>query len=390
MKITITMGFFLPVPPLRGGATEKIWYRFAQEFAEAGHDVTLISRQWPGLPNHEQEGRISHVRLPGRNHTRRLPMNLALDFLWSLRLLRVAPHADVIVSNNVALPVLAPRLRPNAGKFAVVLGRMPKGQTRFYNGVDRVLATSSAVLERVRVENPALVARARVMLNPVDTALLARLNAKPRSGQPLTIGYVGRINPEKGLETLIDAAAALRSSSERLPPWRLVFIGPFDIVAGGGGDGYRDALLSRAHSRGFTTDNFEFVGPIYDATTLARRYGEIDIFCYPTRAEQGEGLSVAPIEAMSAGAVPVVSDLPCFSDLIVSEENGLIFNHRAADPTLELTNALSRLLVEGDTRGRLSARAQTDVHRFDYSVIAARLLSDFSELCGAQTIAASS
>ena len=48
MKINIATGFFLPVPPAAGGATEKIWHRLAQVFAAAGHEVTFISRTWPG------------------------------------------------------------------------------------------------------------------------------------------------------------------------------------------------------------------------------------------------------------------------------------------------------------------------------------------------------
>ena len=50
MKITIVMGFFLPVPALAGGATEKIWLRLAGLMTAAGHEVTVVSRRWPGLP----------------------------------------------------------------------------------------------------------------------------------------------------------------------------------------------------------------------------------------------------------------------------------------------------------------------------------------------------
>ena len=48
MKLTIVMGFFLPVPPVQGGATEKSWDRLATLLAERGHEVTVISRRWPG------------------------------------------------------------------------------------------------------------------------------------------------------------------------------------------------------------------------------------------------------------------------------------------------------------------------------------------------------
>ena len=39
MKITIVLGAFFPVPPIKGGAVEKIWFALGQEFARRGHDV---------------------------------------------------------------------------------------------------------------------------------------------------------------------------------------------------------------------------------------------------------------------------------------------------------------------------------------------------------------
>ncbi len=378
MHIVISMGFFLPVPALRGGATEKIWHRFAQEFARAGHQVTLISRRWPGLPDRETRDGITHLRLRGCDHTRRLPVNLVLDLWWSLRVLRATPQADVLVSNNVSLPIFARRLRPRAGRVAVVLGRMPKGQTRWYGAVDRVLATSNAVKDKALAENPTLASRCLVMLNPVDCELHGRMNVKPRTGEPLTIGYVGRINPEKNLEALIDAAALL-AAIPGLPAWRLVFIGPYDVAAGGGGASYRDALIQRA-ARSLGPSRLEFAGPVFDAVALAGRYGEIDLFCYPSRAEQGEGLSVAPIEAMAAGAVPIVSSLPCYADLVRHGENGCTFDHRSATPAAALAAQLEPLLRDAALRSRLAARAQADARRFDYATIAARLLNDFQGL----------
>jgi glycosyltransferase involved in cell wall biosynthesis len=380
MRITIVMGFFLPVPPLRGGATEKIWYRFAQEFAAAGHNVTIVSRRWPGLSNRETSNGITQLRVTGCNHTRLLPINLLLDLWWSLRVLRHLQPADVLVSNNVTLPMFARRLRPQAGRVAVVLGRMPKGQTRWYGDVDRVLPTSNAVFRQVMKENPSLESRCRVILNPADATLHAKMNVKPRTGAPLTIGYVGRINPEKGLETLIDAAGLLHRQSE-VPAWRLIIVGPHDVIGGGGGKAYRDALEGLARSA-LPSDRFEFAGPIFDATELARRYGEMDVFCYPTRAERGEGLSVAPIEAMAAGAVPVLSMLPCFDDLIRPGENGLLFNHRATNPAAELATCLGEVLQDRALRAKLAQSAQHTALRFDYSVVARQMLADFHELAG--------
>jgi len=241
------MGFFLPVPPLAGGATEKIWFRLAQLMAEGGHDITLVSRRWPGLPERETIGRLTHLRVPGMNHTSRLAANLVLDFFWGLRVLRQLPPADITVCNTVALPAYLRRLRPSAGRVAAVLGRMPKGQTRVYGGVDLILATSEAVADRVRVENHRVAARTHVFPNPIDwsrhaAAATARL---PRPADAvLTIGYVGRIHPEKGLGLLLAACAHLAENRPELPSWRIELVGPWTIPQGGGGDAYHAALLA--------------------------------------------------------------------------------------------------------------------------------------------------
>ena len=127
MRITIVMGYFLPVPAVVGGATEKIWPRLGELMAAAGHEVTIISRCWPGLANHERKSGVNHVRLRGWNHTRFLAANLLLDFRWGRKVLRQLPAGDVVVCNTVTLPVYLRRLKRVAGKVALVLGRMPMG-----------------------------------------------------------------------------------------------------------------------------------------------------------------------------------------------------------------------------------------------------------------------
>ena len=65
MRISIVTGFFLPVPPVRGGSTEKIWHRLAREFSSQKHEVTFISRAWPGFPDRETADWVRHIRLRG-------------------------------------------------------------------------------------------------------------------------------------------------------------------------------------------------------------------------------------------------------------------------------------------------------------------------------------
>lgn len=373
MKITIVMGFFLPVPALAGGATEKIWSRLAELMAEAGHDVTIVSRRWPGLPDREIVGRLTHLRIPGMPHTASLARNLVLDFIWGLRVARRLPVADVIVCNTVSLPVYLRWVRPSAGRVAVVLGRMPKGQVRLYGGVDLILATSPTVAERALAENPRLAARTKVFPNPIDWSRHAEASRQDPAHSPLTIGYVGRVHPEKGLDLLLAAAAHLATQRPDLPAWRLEIVGPWTIPQGGGGELYRDALLAR-HGPALGS-RLVFTGPEFDAAKLARRYGHMDVFCYPSLADQGETFGISVAEAMAAGAAPVVSNLACFRGLVRDGQNGLVFDHNALDAAPRLASALEQLLVDAALRHRLASAAQADARHYDFAESARAILA---------------
>ena len=372
MKITVVSSFFLPVPPVAGGAMEKIWFRLAREFAAAGHEVTHVSRTWPGFPDQETIDGVRMIRVPGSPHHRRLWQNLLSDFFWGLRVTWRLPPGDIVACNTVTLPVYLSRLRPRAGRVVAVLGRMPKGHAHFYGGVHRLIATSEAVKARVIHENARLTKRTLVVPNPIDWTL----HQEPlrTADGPITIGYVGRMNPEKGLEILLHAAALL-ARRPGLPAWRLRLVGPQTVAEGGGGENYVAGLRALAAQAGA---DVSVEPPLYDPTALARVYRALDIFCYPSLAEKGEGLSVAPIEAMSAGAVPVVSALDCYADVIRHGHNGLVFDHRATDAADRLADAFAQLIIDATLRARLGEQARLDARPFDYAAVAQALLADFA------------
>jgi glycosyltransferase involved in cell wall biosynthesis len=373
MRITLVMGFFLPVPPLAGGATEKIWFQLGARMAAAGHAVTLVSRQWPGLPDLETSGHLTHLRVPGMAHTASLASNLVLDLIWGLRVLRRLPPGDVVVCNTVSLPVYLRRLRPSAGRVAVVLGRMPKGQVRIYGGVDLVLATSPTVAERALAENPRLAARTHVFPNPIDwhRHAVAAQHALPHT--PLTIGFVGRIHPEKGLDLLLAAAVLLVRQRPDLPRWRIELVGPWTVPQGGGGESYRDSLVAVYGPA--LGDRLALTGPEFDAEKLARRYAVMDVFCYPSLADQGETFGISVAEAMAAQVAPIVSGLACFRELVRDRETGLVFDHTASDAASRLADALARLLADAPLRHELAERAQAHARRYDFEESARAVLA---------------
>lgn len=383
MRITLINGFFLPLPPLSGGATEKSWFRLGREFAARGHEVFSFSRQWRTFPDREVIDGVQHIRLRGYDHDHRRWRNLLNDLRWSWRVYRNIPRADIVVCHAVTLPLWLGRLLPSAGRVVVMPGRIPKGQYRHYRGLSRILAPSSPVRDHVVRENPALAPLIHVTGYPLDWQTLAQpqpittLLPARREGE-VTVGYIGRLHREKGL-SLLAQATQLLAQRPGLPPWRLILCGPSDIERGGSGGAYRSELL-RQLGQSLPGERFHILDPQFNDRTLAGIYQRMDVFCYPSLAERGETFGVAVAEAMAAGVPAIVSDLACFRDFVRPDENALNFDHRAPDAADRLAAALERLIRDAGERRRIGTQAQADARRFDFPVFAESLLADFATL----------
>ena len=106
MKITIVQGAFLPVPSLRGGAIEKVWFELGKAFAKEGHEVTHISRLCDNLPKKEFIKGVCHLRVRSRNAVPNPYLLKLLEFLYVWRVRRVLPKADILITNAFWAPIL--------------------------------------------------------------------------------------------------------------------------------------------------------------------------------------------------------------------------------------------------------------------------------------------
>ncbi|MFZ4593551.1 MAG: glycosyltransferase family 4 protein [Verrucomicrobiaceae bacterium] len=366
MKITIIQGAFFPVPPLLGGAVEKMWFRLGKEFAAQGHEVMHLSRQHVSLPREEVIGGVQHRRSPGYDQPRSLLKLKLLDLLYSYRVCRQVPtDSDVVVTNTFTSPVLlSGALKSRA---YVDIQRMPRGQCRWYQLAGRLRANSTPVAGAIQSEMPTSSwGKVSLIPNPLpfDPPEQIDLEAKMKR-----ILYCGRVHPEKGLEIL------MRSAHQLSPEWSVHIVGPWEVGQGGGGKGYLEHLKTLAGGSAV-----HFHGPEFDGDKLALHYKSAAIFVYPSVAEQGETFGLAPLEAMAWGCVPVVSDLACFRDFIHPEQNGRIFNHRAAMPENELGHIMQELCAQPDLRHALAMQASQVQHSHHPRTIARLFLEDFEAL----------
>lgn len=370
MRINIVIGPFLPVPPLRGGAVERIQLALATEFAKLGHEVTMISRRFPGLPNEETVDGVHHIRVPSTDAPKSKLAYRALDVVYAARVSAMLPPADVTLTNSVFLPLVLPRRR--AGLIYVSVARMPKGQMGLYRRADRLQAVSNAVAAEMTRQSPSIADKIKVIANPLSHAYLERA-PKERAPRAKRILYLGRIAEEKGINLLIDAFCRLAPD---FPDWETTIVGPGEVSAGGDGIDYLNAL--KARSTAFA-DRIHWPGAIFDLTKLVDLMQDSEIFVYPSVAEQGESFGMAPLEAMSCGCAVIVSALECFSDFIKPGQNGLQFNHRA-DAVPNLERVLRELMSAPDERTRLGAAAIQTAHEFSPHAIARAFIADFEDL----------
>jgi glycosyltransferase involved in cell wall biosynthesis len=371
MRITIVQGPYLPVPPLLGGAVERSMLSLGRHWAAAGCQVTHLSRRFPGLPDAETLEGVRHLRVASRDAPAGRLSFRWHEWLYCRRVKAVLPPADIIVTNSVIMPLLLREAR--FGKLVVRMERPPKGQLRFYRHAALIQTVSQDMRARILAAAPDLAARVSVVGSPLDGALAPL--AEPPAGAERRITYVGRLHPEKGVDLLI---GAFRGALDRMrEAWTLTIVGPHEGRAGGGGDAWLERLRALAAAAG---DRVAFTGAIFDPDRLAAHLRSSAIFAYPSLAERGEALPMAPLEAMGQGVVPVVSALACFRDYLDPGSNGLAVDLRDGNGEAALATALLTLMNDPLRLARMRGLACRTAQTYAAARVAERHLQDFRQM----------
>jgi glycosyltransferase involved in cell wall biosynthesis len=366
LKVTIVLGPFQPMPPLGMGAVEKVWWELSREFARRGAQVTLIGKDGGGAP---PAANVRLVPMKGFAATGALWRDLLKDLAYTLQVARRIEPADVVVTNSFWAPVVLGLARRRAGAIVVHVARFPKRQMLLYGRAAVLQAISSAVAEAIVAQAPSLRARVKVVGYPVDLSTYRPPDEARRYEGSLTLLYVGRVHPEKGITLLIDA---FRQVAQAIPRAVLRIVGPAGVAQGGGGEDWLESLRQRAQGLPVT-----FVGALREPAQVAAELQRAHCFCYPSLADRGEAFGLAVLEAMATGLPVAVSDLGCFRDFVVAGENGVVFDHRAGDPGAALAAALMQVLADAPRAREIGERALQVARGYATDKVAQRYLELF-------------
>ena len=180
-------------------------------------------------------------------------------------------------------------------------------------GADRVLLPSREAVERFVADGvpPERIARYHV---PLDLARFRPPDPDRRHAIRMGLGVavdavlvlsVGRLTPEKGLDVLVDAVAAL--PEERRP-----------VVAVGGSGPLRTPIEERAARRGI---DVRMLGDV-ERDDLPDLIGAADVVAYASR--QGTNVPVAILEAMACGRLVVATDQPPAARELLADGRGIV------------------------------------------------------------------
>ncbi|MGQ0552210.1 MAG: glycosyltransferase family 4 protein [Planctomycetota bacterium] len=176
-------------------------------------------------------------------------------------------------------------------------------------------------------------------------------------GEHLLLGCVGRLEPVKGVDLLLQAFAAL---SRREPRARLLVVGD-----GSAAPGLREAIQQQPGASWLPSRR-----------DLGAVYGALDILVLPSRRE---GLPQVLAEALAAGLPVVASRVGGVPDLVEHGRQGLLV---PAGDVPALTAALTQLCENTALRAACArAAAATDLSRHSAEAVAERLAQLYAAVC---------
>src|SRR5699024_5400146 len=243
------------------------------------------------------------------------------------------PLPDALpISMQIAYPMVRPSLEKLAARIAV--SEDARRTVVEHVGGDAIIIPNGVWVDRFAAAKP-----------------VSKWTGTP---QAPTIAFLGRLDePRKGLPILFGA----------IPEILREHPGARFLIAGRG-----DAQAA-AETLGENAQAVEFLGGISDAEK-AELLSSVDMYIAPQTG--GESFGIVLVEGMSAGTTVVASNIGAFQRVLEYGELGALFSNGDSS---DLARVINDLLAHPEKRAAFVERATAAVGKYDWSVVAERILT---------------
>lgn len=313
-------------PPIGGGGANACYF-LTKGFVEKGHEVTLVTANYQGMPESEAINGVRVIRVNSkRAHKEHCSFKEMLSYLLKAypvaNKLQKREKFDVclvffgIPSGPIGYMLKKKYKLPYVIRFGG--GDVPGFQERF----TKVYKIIAPAIKLIWKNADALIANSQglkdmaldfydkkpfdIIPNGVDTDVFFPVERE--AGEEFKILFVSRLIERKGLQFVIPQLKEIQSSTDKKIKLIVVGDGP-----------YRENLEQIAKDNQ-VYDMIEFVGQ-KDKSEIVPYYQNADLFILPSAKE---GMPNVVLEAMACG-LPIIMT-PCEGSKELVQDNGYIVN----------------------------------------------------------------
>ncbi|MEZ5691066.1 MAG: glycosyltransferase family 4 protein [Rickettsiales bacterium] len=279
------------------GGLEQSYIDYCKALIMCGHDVTCLVL--PNAPYIDKLKELSFNIITQRVH------GFYDVFAWcSLKKLFNKHKPDIVLAHN-GRAIFTCRMALT-GNDTPLIGVSHSNTVR-YSKKASALITLTEDMRRHFVKNKYPEDRCVVMNNMID--LSGKKNIQNYCiNTPLTIGFLGRLSPEKGADQIVNATSILKKKN-------------YDIKTIIAGDGEEKLKLQSMANKLAVSDDIEFQGWVYQ-DEKAEFFNKIDILCVPS---YNETFGIVVLEAWAHGVLVIASEVDGLAAIISDNINGILY-----------------------------------------------------------------
>lgn len=352
-KIALISDWYFP----KVGGIEYSMHALAKTMSMHGHEVSIITRSYPDIPEYSTRDGVSVIRIKGRPlpGQHRLLMPNAYK-----RLYRLLKKGDYTLVNchglDSPLGISALVAARKLGIPVVVTNHSLIGNTLYspalylagkllLRNADAIIAVSSAVEKDSRIMTSKPIYR---IFNGVDSEdSVVKVSIPYDTEGKLVIATIARMTRKKGVQKIVALAPALLEKHKNL---LFVMIGDGPL---------RKSLEKKVEETGLSR-NFYFTGEIPREKVLGY-LDQADIFALPS-SDEAFGISI--LEAILKKVPVVAMNHSGVSDIINNGVNGYL-----ADNLSEFSSHLQTLIEKPALRTSFAQEATREISNYDWNRI---------------------